>query len=169
MRSLVAMASSFVMLMTLMAPVEAQGDSTISGNATPSACARDRGAGAIRLTGDLQGCLIFFPTRFQCTELNGFALYEEWGRELFVGRFDGQRGRFRTKYDLTATYTQGSCAAFNDGGFPFLNQLTGGCNHRIVGKTGVFAGMRGLITFHDVIPMPGVSGASNFYYEGTLA
>lgn len=158
------------MLLTLMTPVAAQDEpATVSGNATPSACGGDRGAGAIRLTGDLQGCLIFFPGRFRCTELNGFALYEEWGRELFVGRYNGERGRFRTKYDLTATYTAGSCAEFNDGGFPFLNQLTGGCNHRIVGKRGVFEGMRGLITFHDIIPSPGQSGASNFYYSGYLS
>ncbi|MGI9606505.1 MAG: hypothetical protein ACR2P0_10245 [Acidimicrobiales bacterium] len=168
--SLIAIGAVLTMLLSLMTPVgAAQERTTVSGDAVPSTCNNGVGAGAIALTGDLEGCLIFFPGSFECTELNGFALYEERGREVFVGKYDGQRGRFRTKYTLAATYTAGSCAEFDTGGFPFLNQLTGGCDHHIVGKRGVFKGMRGLLTFHDVIPEPGVSGASNFLYSGYLS
>lgn len=49
-----------------------------------------------------------------------------------------------------------------------MNQLTGGCDHRVIGTSGAFKGMRGLITFFDVIPDPGESGASNFLYRGRL-
>ena len=167
-RALVGLILSLVMIFGMMTPVEAAPRTTISGDAVPSDCAGDRGAGAIQLTGDLQGCLIFFPATFECIEMNGFARYRETGRELFVGSYDGERGRFRTKYDLEATYTSGSCAEFNDGGFPFLNQLTGGCDHFIRGKTGAFEGRRGFISFFDVIPDPGESGASNFYYAGWM-
>lgn len=140
----------------------------VSGNAVPSECNDGRGAGAIELTGDLEGCLTFFPKDFTCEELNGFALYNERGREVFEGSLNGESGKFRTKYTLEATYTQGSCAAFDAGGFPFLNQLTGGCDHFVKGRNGVFDDARGLITFHDVIPEPGVSGASNFLYSGHI-
>ena len=168
MRLVLGALTTLILVVGLMAPVEAQTRTTISGDATPSTCNGQRGAGAIELTGDLEGCLTFYPKKFSCVELNGFALYRESGREVFVGSYDGERGRFRTRYTLEATYTSGSCTAFMNGGFPFMNQLTGGCDHRIIGKSGVFAGRRGLITFHDVIPTPGMSGASNFLYSGYL-
>lgn len=146
---------------------------TISGDAVPSLCNDGAGVGAIELTGDLEGCLIFFPTAAECTELNGFALYEERGKEEFIGSYQGEDGTFRTRYTLAATYAEGSCAAIDaalagEADFPFDKQLTGGCDHRIKGKTGAFKGLNGLITFHDIIPEPGVSGASNFFYEGYL-
>ena len=167
-RTLVGLCLSFVMIFALMSPVEAAPKTQISGNAVPSDCAGDRGAGAIELSGDLTGCLIFFPATFECVEMNGFARVRETGRELFVGRYDGERGKFRTKYDLEATYSSGACADFDAGGFPFEKQLTGGCDHYIRGRSGTFRGMRGLITFFDVIPDPGTSGASNFFYAGYL-
>jgi hypothetical protein len=140
---------------------------TISGNSTPSDCNNGKGAGALSLTGDLEGCLTFFPKRFVCNELNGFAKYTEWGRESFKGTHNGQAGKFRTKYKVVGTYTQGSCKAFNNGCFPFANQITGGCKHKVIGRTGAFKGYRGIITFHDQIPVIG-EGATNFLYEGYL-
>ncbi|MGI9657523.1 MAG: hypothetical protein ACR2OD_01340 [Gaiellaceae bacterium] len=137
----------------------------ISGNSTPSDCNDGKGAGALLLTGDLEGCLTFFPKRFTCDELNGFAKYTEWGREKFQGTLNGKSGKFRTKYKVVATYKQGSCQAFNDGGFPFEGQITGGCKHKVIGKTGAFRGYKGLITFYDEIPVVG-EGATNFLYDG---
>lgn len=161
----------FLAALMLPAPAEAQSDrALISGNATPSDCNNGKGIAAIELTGDLEGCLIFFIEEATCTEYNGFALYEESGRELFKGSYDGEKGRFRTKYTLAGTYAQGACADFEAEDYPtfFSKQLTGGCNHKIKGKAGVFKGMKGLLVFHDIIPEPGVSGASNFFYTGYL-
>lgn len=170
-RSLVAVGLTIAMLMVFATPVSAQTEPStveVSGNSRPSDCNGNRGAGAIFLRGDIRGCLIFFPAEFSCEELNGFDRYRESGRELFIGKLNGERGRFRTTYTLDATYAPGTCAAVEAGGFPFENQLTGGCDHRVIGKTGAFEGMRGLITFFDVIPDPGTSGASNFLYAGEL-
>ncbi len=161
----------FLTALLLPAPAEAQGEPTaISGDAVPSDCNNGKGLGAIELTGDLEGCLIFFPKTAECTEYNGFALYEEAGVERFIGSYNGEAGKFRTKYTLAGTYAQGACADFEaeDYGTFFSKQLTGGCDHYIKGKTGAFKGMKGLITFHDVIPTPGTSGASNFFYTGYL-
>lgn len=155
----------------LPAPAGAQSNRTpISGDAAPSTCNNGKGVGAIELVGDLEGCLIFFVDTGVCTELNGFALYEETGRELFIGEYEGEKGRFRTKYTLAGTYAQGACADFDAADYDsfFSKQLTGGCDHKIKGKQGVFKGMKGLIVFHDIIPEPGVSGASNFFYSGYL-
>ena len=154
-------------------PVSADGKKggeriTVSGNSVPSDCNDGEGAGAIALTGDLEGCLTFFPKRFTCDELNGFARYRESGTESFEGTLHGEPGRFSTSYTLEATYESGSCAEFEAGGFPFLSQLTGGCDHYVRGRSGAFRGASGLITFFDVIPDPGSSGASNFLYAGTL-
>ncbi len=175
-RTTTAMLASvlFLAAMLIPAPAEAQSNQSkgtpISGNATPSACNNGQGLGAIELTGDLAGCLIFFPKTSNCTEYNGFALYEETGVERFIGTYDGKAGKFRTKYTLAGTYAQGACDDFaaEDYATFFSKQLTGGCDHAIKGKTGVFKGMKGLITFHDIIPNPGTSGASNFFYEGYL-
>ncbi len=167
-RLIVGLLAVMAMLVGFTSPADARPRVEISGNATPSDCNDGEGVGAIELTGDLQGCLVFFPTSFTCAEYNGFALYEEAGRETFRGTYDGRRGKFKTQYTLAATYTSGSCAEFEAGGFPYLNQLTGGCDHTIHGKLGAFKGRRGFIQFFDIIPDPGTSGASNFYYAGWL-
>lgn len=177
-RALVVFGLAVVLMLAFSAPVGADGDDddddggphrvTISGDSTPSDCNDGAGAGAIYLTGDIEGCLTFFPTRYTCDELNGFDRYREWGRETFEGSLDGEPGTFGTKYDLEATYASGFCDAVEAGGFPFELQLTGGCNHYIKGKTGAFKRARGLITFFDVIPDPGESGASNYLWAGYL-
>ena len=173
-RAMLVLVVAVAVMFGVLSPASAGRTKTeISGNAVPSLCNDGQGVGAIELTGDLEGCLTFFPKKATCTELNGFALYEERGRETFVGSFQGEDGEFRTRYTLAATYAEGSCEAIDaalagEGDFPFDKQLTGGCDHYVFGKTGAFAGMRGLITFYDIIPDPGVSGASNFFYSGHL-
>jgi len=168
------LALSVLMVVVLIAPGGASSHRiVVSGDSVPSDCNKGRGAGAIKLSGDLEGCLTFFPERFTCNELNGFARYKEWGRELFIGKLNGELGLFRTTYKLVATYAQGSCDAIRNGDFPFENQLTGGCDHRVTGKKGAFEGVEGLITFFDYVPAPDLdgngSGATNFFYSGWLS
>lgn len=130
---------------------------------------------ALYLTGDLEGCLKISPKRFECDELNGFDKYTEWGREVFVGTLNGVGwGKFRTRYIVEGIYETGFCDlladddASNDGD-AFALQLAGGCDHTVIGKSGVFRGVDGLITFLDFIPDPlNRNGASNFFYSGYL-
>lgn len=160
-----------LILSSIAAPVDAIGKQSsvlLSGNAVPSACNGDVGLGAIELSGDMEGCLTFLDFDFECKELNGFALYNERGRESFAGTANGVEGTFTTRYTLEATYKSGACEEFNAGGFPFEQQMTGGCDHFIVNGTGAFRDARGLVTFFDVIPDPGESGASNFFYTAQI-
>lgn len=133
------------------------GRTQISGDSMFSDC----GDFALEMTGDLNGCLEIFPERFTCEELNGFAVYREWGEELF--RDDDGVSTFRTTYDLEGVFAQGFCDSFD-----FSTQLAGGCNHKVFSGEGKFHGSNGLITFNDIIPAPGVSGASNFLYHGNV-
>ncbi len=165
---------SLILMLVFTAPVgAANGDAagevmTVSGNSEPSDCNNGEGVGAILLTGDVSGCLTFFPEDFSCDELNGFDRYRESGTETFDGSLHGEPGKFTTTYVLEATYAEGFCDQVNEGGFPFELQLTGGCDHTVTGTEGSFLDVIGLITFFDVIPVPGVSGASNFFYSGDL-
>jgi hypothetical protein len=93
--------------------------------------------------------------------LNGFARYREWGREVF--RDDDGVSGFRTAYTLEGVYSQGFCTTFD-----FATQLAGGCDHKVFSGSGKFLGANGIITFNDIIPVSGVSGASNFLYHGQL-
>jgi len=133
------------------------GRETVSGDSVFSDC----GGFAIELSGDLNGCLEIEPLRYTCDELDGFARYREWGREFFTDN-DG-KSTFRTRYDLEAIYSSGFCTTFD-----FATQLAGGCDHKVFSGRGKFQGANGLITFNDIIPEPGVSGASNFLYHGKL-
>ena len=163
-----------LMVLALSAPVSAGGSGhdgrrvTISGDSEPADCNPGVGVGSIELTGDVAGCLSFFPEDYRCDRLNGFDRYRERGSESFEGTLYGEPGTFETTYTLEATYASGFCDAVAAGGFPFELQLTGGCDHRVVGTSGAFDGVHGLITFFDVIPDPGTSGASNFLYAGHL-
>lgn len=132
------------------------GRTLVSGNAVFSDCGSTFAA---ELDGDLNGCLEVFPHGFTCEELNGFAVYNEWGEEFFTD--DDGVSTFRTTYTLEATLAQGFCESFD-----FSLQLTGGCEHTIFSGTGKFRGANGSITLSDIIPVPGVSGASNFLYHG---
>ena len=109
---------------------------------------------AIRMTGDLEGCLYAFIDDFECSPSG---TYREVGREYFVGTYNGQAGTFRTTYKFEAKYED--C----DGG-PLGVEIFGRCQHPIVAGsgTGVFNGVSGQLNFKDDIE------AGNFPYKGRL-
>ena len=109
---------------------------------------------AIKMTGDLQGCLYAFIDDFECSPSG---TYREEGREYFVGTYNGQSGTFWTTYKFEARYED--C----DGG-PLGAEIFGRCQHPIVtgSGTGVFNGVTGQINFKDDIE------AENFPYRGQL-
>lgn len=141
---------------------------TVSGSAVPSNCSGDF---ALDLSGDLDGCWVIFPESFTCEELNGFAWYEESGREEFEGTLNGEPGSFVTTYTFAGAYAPGFCSSFD-----FRTELAGGCDHHIKGKSGSFIGIVGKINFLDIIPgilgngmiTPGPDGATDFLYVGKL-
>ena len=145
----------------------------VSGNSTASDCGLPGSDWAIRLTGDLEGCWSAFTQSHKCKALPDYDLYLEEGREVFVGKYHGEQGRFRTTYTLEAAYAKGFCQSFD-----FTLQLGGGCNHKIKGGRGVFADAKGLIKFIDVVagvtgdPTTGEShpgtGGNNFLYYGHM-
>jgi len=109
---------------------------------------------AIKMTGDLQGCLYAFIDDYECSPSG---TYREEGREYFVGTYNGQSGTFWTSYKFEAKYED--C----DGG-PLGAEIFGRCQHPIVAgsSTGVFNGVTGQINFKDDIE------AGNFPYRGQL-
>jgi hypothetical protein len=109
---------------------------------------------AIKMTGDLQGCLYAFIDEYECSPSG---TYREEGREYFVGTYNGQPGTFWTTYKFEARYED--C----DGG-PLGAEIFGRCQHPIVAGsgTGVFNGVTGQINFKDDIE------AGNFPYRGQL-
>ena len=112
-----------------------------------------RGAAyAIKMTGDLVGCLYAFIDDFECSPSG---TYREEGREYFVGTYNGQPGTFWTTYKFEAKYED--C----DGG-PLGAEIFGRCQHPIVAGsgTGVFNGVSGQLNFKDDIE------AGNFPYRG---
>ena len=137
-----------------------EGATQISGvgfYATAAECDDAAGQGAvyaIRMTGDLEGCLYAFIDDFECSPSG---TYREEGREYFVGTYNGQPGTFWTTYKFEAKYED--C----DGG-PLGAEIFGRCQHPIVAGsgTGVFNGVSGQINFKDDIE------AGNFPYRGQL-
>jgi len=109
---------------------------------------------AIRMTGDLEGCLYAFIDDYECSPSG---TYREEGREYFVGTYNGQSGTFWTTYKFEAKYED--C----DGG-PLGAEIFGRCQHPIVegSGTGVFNGVSGQLNFKDDIE------AGNFPYRGHL-
>ena len=87
----------------------------------------------------------------------------------------GEHGRFRTRYIVRGVYASGFCAG---GAVDFSLQLSGGCIHKVRGKSGAFDELDGVFRVYDVVPgitaggvgMPDPAGfgASNFLYEGVL-
>lgn len=170
-RRWLALGLAMVLVLAIAAPVSAKSNVTrqlVSGDSVPADCNPGEGAGSLYMTGDIDGCLTFYPERYSCDDLNGFERYREWGSESFTGTLNGEAGEFTTTYFLEATYAPGFCDALDEGIFAWELQLTGGCKHRITGTSGSFDGVTGLLTFFDVIPDPGVSGASNFIYAAEL-
>ena len=111
---------------------------------------------AIRMTGDLQGCLYAFIDDYECSPSG---TYREEGREYFVGTYNGQSGTFWTTYKFEARYE--GCS---ENGAPLGAEIFGRCQHPIVAGsgTGVFNGVTGQINFKDDIE------AGNFPYRGQL-
>ena len=109
---------------------------------------------AIKMTGDLQGCLYAFIDDYECSPSG---TYREEGREYFVGTYNGQSGTFWTTYRFEAKYED--C----DGG-PLGAEIFGRCQHPITegSGTGVFNGVTGQINFRDDIE------AGNFPYRSQL-
>ena len=125
--------------------------------ATAAECDDAAGQGAayaIKMTGDLEGCLYAFIDDFECSPSG---TYREEGREYFVGTYNGQPGTFWTTYKFEAKYED--C----DGG-PLGAEIFGRCQHPIAegSGTGVFNGVSGQINFKDDIE------AGNFPYRGRL-
>jgi hypothetical protein len=124
--------------------------------ATPAECdAAGQGAAyAVRMTGDLEGCLYAFIDEFDCSP---GGTYREEGREFFVGTYKGEPGTFWTTYKFEAKYE--GCAA---NGAPLGAEIFGRCQHPITAGTGtgVFEGATGRIDMKDDIE------AGNFPYRG---
>ena len=111
---------------------------------------------AVRVTGDLQGCLYAFIDEYECSPSG---TYREEGREFFVGTYNGQSGTFWTTYKFEAKYE--GCS---ENGSPLGAEILGRCQHPIVGDsgTGVFGGVTGRLDFKDDIE------AGNFPYKAHL-
>jgi hypothetical protein len=111
---------------------------------------------AIRMTGDLEGCLYVFIDDFECSPSG---TYREEGREYFVGTYNGNTGTFRTTYKFEGKYE--GCAA---NGAALGAEIFGRCQHPIVNGSGegAFEGVTGRIDFKDDIE------AGNFPYRGHL-
>lgn len=145
----------------------------VSGNSTVSDCGLPGSDLALALTGDLKGCWSMFVEDYTCRQLDDYDLYIEKGREVFIGKFKGRHGTFRTKYTFEGAYAKGFCQSFD----PTL-EVAGGCIHKVFGATGVFADAKGLVKFLDVItdvtgdPVTGEfqagTGGNNFPYYGRI-
>jgi hypothetical protein len=111
---------------------------------------------ALKMTGDLEGCLYVFVDDFACSP---GGTYREKGREYFVGTYNGKTGTFWTTYKFEAKYE--GCAA---DGAPLGAEIFGRCQHPIVNGsgTGVFEGVTGQLNFKDDIE------AGNYPYRGHL-
>jgi hypothetical protein len=111
---------------------------------------------AIKMTGDLEGCLYAFIDEFECSPSG---TYREEGREHFVGTYKGESGTFWTGYKFEGKYE--GCA---ENGAALGAEIFGRCQHPIVegSGTGVFEGVTGRLDFKDDIE------AGNFPYRGHL-
>jgi hypothetical protein len=107
---------------------------------------------AVRMTGDLVGCLYTYVETAECSPSG---TYHETGRETFVGLYNGEAGSFRTTYRFTAKYQD--CPHLTE-------EIIGRCEHPITAGSGegVFAGVSGRLDFKDEIE------AGNFPYRGHL-
>jgi hypothetical protein len=89
------------------------------------------------LSGSLNGC---WYTYVAASQFNPSGTYIEQGTEIFVGCLNGLAcGTFETIYTFTAKYVDDT----------FAQEIHGRCEHRIVGGTGDFTGVKGVILFKD--------------------
>ncbi len=109
---------------------------------------------ALRMTGDLVGCMYTYVDEWECSPSG---TYREKGREYFVGTYNGQSGTFWTTYNFEAKYE--GCAI--DGSY-IGAEIKGRCQHPLVdgSGTGVFEGVSGRLDFKDDI------AAGNYPYRG---
>lgn len=109
---------------------------------------------ALRLEGDLEGCLFVYVDSYGCSPSG---TYREAGREHFVGTYKGEAGTFWTNYKFEAKFE--GCS---EEGFFLGAEIFGRCQHPLEkgSGTGVFDGATGRIDFKDDID------AGNFPYRG---
>jgi len=109
---------------------------------------------AVKMTGDIEGCLIIFIDEYECSPSG---TYREVGRELIIGTYNGQEGSFWTTYKFEAKYE--GCSP--DGSY-LGAEILGRCQHPITegSGTGVFAGVTGRLDMKDDI------AAANYPYRG---
>ena len=155
--ALAVMAVSSVMV-TVPSPARAGGATQIAGIgffADPDECTDSEGQYsdfALKLTGDLEGCHYVFVETAECSPSG---TYQERGREIFVGQYQGEAGTFKTTYRFEAKYKD----CVNLGG-----EIVGRCQHPLIADSGegVFAGVTGRLDFKDDVE------AGNFPYRGHL-
>lgn len=156
--ALVALISA---VLTVSSPAHADGATPIAGVgffADPDAgeCIDDPEGNnsdfAIRMSGDLAGCLYVFFSDWECSPSG---TYRERGTEIFVGDYNEQAGTFATTYLFTAKLA--SCP-------DFATEIWGRCQHPIVRGTGigVFEGVTGRFDIKDDLD------AGNLPYKGHL-
>jgi hypothetical protein len=112
---------------------------------------------AVKMTGDLEGCLYVFIDDFNCSPSG---TYRETGREYFVGTYKEEgSGTFWTTYKFEAKYE--GCA---ENGAALGAEILGRCQHPIVKGSGdgIFEGVTGRLDLKDDIE------AGNFPYRGHL-
>jgi hypothetical protein len=111
---------------------------------------------AVRMTGDIEGCLYTFIEEFSCSPSG---TYREEGHEYFVGTYMGQSGTFETTYKFEAKYE--GCPL---DGEPLGAEIFGRCQHPITpgSGTGVFEGATGRLDMKDDV------AAGNFPYRGHI-
>ena len=89
------------------------------------------------LSGSLDGC---WYTYVSASQFNPSGTYIEQGTEIFVGCLDGTEcGTFETTYTFTGKFVDDT----------FAEEIHGRCEHSIVGGTGDFAEVKGVILFKD--------------------
>jgi hypothetical protein len=124
--------------------------------AEPGECdAAGQGADyALKMTGDLEGCLYGFIDEFDCSPSG---TYREAGREYFVGTYKGEAGTFRTTYKFEGRYE--GCP---ENGAPLGLEIFGRCQHPITVGTGegAFEGVTGRVAFKDDVE------AAKYPYRG---
>jgi hypothetical protein len=96
--------------------------------------------GGYQMTGSLAGCwwIDTFETKSDPDKSN----FRASGTEHFTGCLGSTCGTFFTTYTFTAK---------TDGPWPTSAEIHGRCHHPITGGTGGFAGVSGVISFHDVV------------------
>ena len=139
-------------------PKRAEGAKQISGIGyydLSGQCDHPQGDGStynLILTGSLEGCHYVFVETSRCV---GDGAYSEAGTEIFVGKYNGQDGTFKTKYLFTGKYTDCSLS----------QEVEGRCQHPFINDTGtgVFQGIR-----EARLDMRDDVDAGNFPYRGHL-